>query len=65
MGLWAVDIGISGMLNTDGFITNGWFVREPTQQYHIGLWFIEIGITLIAIVSFVLVVNVDFEKMGK
>ena len=45
-GLWAIDIGASGMslqeagINT--YTTNGWWVREPIQQYHIGLWLVGI-----------------------
>ena len=51
LGLWAIDIGVSGMMN--GFsVTNGWDwgTRTPIQQYHIGLWLVGIG-TLLSVVS--------------
>lgn len=45
-GLWAIDIGASGMaLKSSGiqvYASNGWWVREPIQQYHIGLWLVGI-----------------------
>ena len=34
--LWALDIGVSGML-LGGFVSNGFWVRSPIQQYHFGL----------------------------
>ena len=51
MGLWAIDIGVSGMVS--GFsVTNGWDwgTRTAVQQYHIGLWLVGIG-TLLSVVS--------------
>ena len=51
LGLWAIDIGVSGMVS--GFsVTNGWDwgTRTPIQQYHIGLWLVGIG-TLLSVVS--------------
>ena len=45
-GLWAIDIGASGIaLKSSGMniiTTNGWWIREPIQQYHIGLWLVGI-----------------------
>ncbi|RKX50046.1 MAG: hypothetical protein DRP38_01810 [Thermotogae bacterium] len=51
MGLWAIDIGVSGMVS--GFsVTNGWDwgTRTAVQQYHIGLWLVGIG-TLLSVMS--------------
>jgi len=51
LGLWAIDIGVSGMIS--GFsVTNGWDwgTRTPVQQYHIGLWLVGIG-TLLSVMS--------------
>lgn len=44
-GLWAIDIGFSGTvvsIQTGETImaTNGDFVREPIQQYHMGLYLV-------------------------
>lgn len=47
IGLWAIDIGVSGMAN--GFsVTNGWEwgTRAAIRQYHIGLWLVGIGALL-------------------
>ncbi len=46
-GLWAIDIGVSGMVyHARGFetwVTNGIWSRSPLLQYHIGLWLIGIA----------------------
>lgn len=53
-GIWAVDIGASGMVlnekyNIDLQVENGWVARSPMQHYHIGLWLIGISTMLLCI----------------
>lgn len=68
MGLWAVDIGVSGMVinaqhpNLNVMAINGWFVREPVQQYHIGLWLIGIGMIIIINISILSIVYLGGRK---
>src|SRR4030042_3502774 len=57
IGLWAIDIGASGMVieskyGIDITATNGYWAREPIQQYHIGLWLVGVSITVLS--SFVI-----------
>jgi len=42
LGIWAIDIGITGMANNLQ-ATNGWWIRDACQQYHIGLFLVGIG----------------------
>lgn len=51
LGLWTIDIGVSGMINNSP-VTNGWDwgTRSAVQQYHIGLWLVGIG-ALISVIS--------------
>jgi NADH:ubiquinone oxidoreductase subunit 3 (subunit A) len=67
LGIWAIDIGVSGMvLNAQYSLnivaTNGWWSRDPCVQYHIGLYFVMFGIIitiLVAISSIVFVKNTN------
>jgi len=46
-GLWCIDIGVSAQ-NMSSNVTNGWWVRDGVQQYHIGLWSVGIGVVILA-----------------
>lgn len=55
-GLWAIDIGASGMVlhaqnGMNVMISNGWWVREPIKQYHIGLWLVFYGMVTLFLVN--------------
>jgi len=48
IALWSIDIGVSGMvlekdLGVEMGASNGWWVRSPAQQYHLGLYFAMAG----------------------
>lgn len=47
LGLWCVDIGISGLLAEEaGYkaeVYTFFGIRTPNQQYHIGLWTAEMA----------------------
>ena len=49
--LWCVDISVSALIN-QGFVTNGFFINNPMQAYHIGLYG---SILNFVILSFILV----------
>ena len=49
LGMWAIDIGVSGMVN-DLPCTNGFFTRDSIQQYHIGLWMVGISSVLMTMI---------------
>lgn len=50
IGVWTIDISVSAM-NMNAIVTSGWFDRNPTLQYHLGLY--------LTIISFLLVVFVN------
>jgi len=59
-GLWAVDIGASGMIIESQIgvpITagNGWTFRSSMQQYHIGLYIIAAGMFMLVVLAFALI----------
>jgi len=64
MGVWAIDIGVTGTEN-DLSITNGWWTRDPCQQYHIGLLLVIIGTLLLVILSMCLIVVSPEKKEVK
>lgn len=45
ISLWTIDISVSVMnFSSDAKVTNGFWIRNPTQTYHIAIW--------LAVVSF-------------
>ena len=53
VGLWCIDISVSAMvLKANGVedivVTNGWWIRDPVKQYHIGLWMAEVSSLVLA-----------------
>lgn len=62
LGVWAIDIGVSGIAinaqhpNLDIIATNGWWTRQPVQQYHIGLWLVGIGVIIIINICIVFII---------
>jgi len=57
LGAWAVDVSVTCLLlesnGIDTYITNGWWIRNPTQHYHIGLLMILISSILLAIIAII------------
>jgi len=59
-GLWAVDIGVSGeILRLQGIKINaqGFFIREPAIQYHLGLVLITASIISLSLLSLYIIVK--------
>ena len=68
MALWIIDISLSAMIvnatTGENFtITNGFFVRNPMQGYHIGLWTIIVSTTLLAITFIFFVIRDIVRKI--
>ena len=36
---WTIDVAVSALL-AQGYLTNGFFINNPAQMYHIGLYII-------------------------
>lgn len=61
-GLWAIDIGASGMsleakYGTSFKAMNGLFSREPILQYHMGLWLVGISSFMLSIIVIIVIMN--------
>ena len=65
-GLWAIDVAV-GAMNTQGAaMTNGWWVRDPIQHYHLGLY--TIGLTIVGMAFLMIHIihrEVSDEKRAK
>ncbi len=46
-GLWTIDIGVSAQVVPNVVTTNGWWVRDGVQTYHLGLYLTIAGNTLL------------------
>ena len=62
VGLWAVDIGVSGMIykaqtGVELLAGNGYEFRNACQQYHNGLYLVFAGIILLCILCFFIITD--------
>jgi hypothetical protein len=55
IGIWSVDIGVSGM-RIGRETTSGYWDRDSIQQYHLGLYLIEIStLLLVSLIIFAVI----------
>lgn len=64
MGLWAVDVGAAGIAS-GGYITSGFWMRNPMQQYHIGLWLIEGSALFMFMITCATIILTDKKEANK
>jgi len=57
IGLWTIDIGVSGIVTGQVGVTTLIGVRNPATQYHVGL--------IITIVSFMLLIFLLIKNSGE
>jgi hypothetical protein len=57
LSLWAIDISVSALLSK-GYLTNGFFISDPTRIYHIGLYIISI----ICFSNFLVILHLSFNN---
>lgn len=48
VGFWAIDISISAQV-VGAMLTNGFWIRDPVQGYHMGLWLAMLGMFVLAV----------------
>lgn len=59
--LWCIDISVSALIN-QGFVTNGFFMNDPMQAYHIGLYGSILTFVLLAFISVHFIVDVKKKE---
>ncbi|RKX50677.1 MAG: hypothetical protein DRP25_05125 [Thermotoga sp.] len=72
LGVWTVDVSVSGMLtqaqlekhgiHAEGVATSGWWERSPLLQYHIGLYLIIAGSLFLISASIYWLVPKEMEQ---
>jgi len=60
LGMWCVDIGVSGMMLGKP-VESGFWTRDPKQEYHIGLWLLGVGSVLLALMLAIAVAFGEFR----
>jgi hypothetical protein len=68
-GLWAIDIGASGMIIEAKYgvpmpVSNGFWGRDSMQQYHIGLWLIGLSSFMLIIIVIAVILEWKDENKG-
>ncbi|MBS3802900.1 MAG: hypothetical protein KGY65_09160 [Candidatus Thermoplasmatota archaeon] len=53
LALWSIDVSVSALL-ANGFVSNGFFLNDPTQVYHIGLYII----ILVQFANFLIILHI-------
>ncbi|MBS3749492.1 MAG: hypothetical protein KGY67_07330 [Candidatus Thermoplasmatota archaeon] len=53
LALWSIDVSVSALL-ANGFVSNGFFLNDPTKVYHIGLYII----ILVQFANFLIILHI-------
>jgi hypothetical protein len=66
LGLWSIDISVSVMLvgaamGDSVYLTNGFWITNPGQLYHVGLWLLSISVICLALLAGYFI-QVNFRK---
>lgn len=64
IGIWTIDISVSAqsLCDPDIIMTNGWWARDPIQQYHLGLYLTILASFMLIMASFLRMDTVLYEK---
>lgn len=60
LAAWTIDISVSALLS-GGFLTNGFFVNNPTKMYHVGLYII----ILVSFSNFLILLHITIRDSEK